>query len=74
MLYLHLCSFLFLLLLPLTIVKTIGWWAVLATALNVLMLLGIQGISEAMEEPFGKDDDDLKLRSASAGPVGRRPR
>ena len=50
-----------LLLLPLTIVKTIGWWAVLATALNVLMLLGIQGISEAMEEPFGKDDDDLKL-------------
>ena len=60
-LYLHLCSFLFLLLLPLTIVKTIGWWAVLATALNVLMLLGIQGISEAMEEPFGKDDDDLKL-------------
>ena len=60
-LYLQVCSFSFCLLFPLTIVSSIGWWSVFATTLNVLMLLGIQGISEAMEEPFGRDDDDLKL-------------
>jgi len=60
-LYLHVCTIVFCMLLPFTLVATLGWWTIMASALNLSMLLGIQGISEAMEEPFGMDDDDLKL-------------
>ena len=63
LLYLHLCTFFYCSLLPFTVVDELGWWTPLCTLLNTTMLLGIQGISEAMEEPFGLDEDDLKLDS-----------
>ncbi|MFT5336723.1 MAG: putative membrane protein [Sphingobacteriales bacterium] len=38
-----------------------GWWTLLATFIIGYALIGIEIISEAIEEPFGRDANDLPL-------------
>lgn len=47
--------------LPFAMVKEIGWWAVLLTALIAFTLYGIEGIGQQLEDPFGYDKNDIKM-------------
>jgi putative membrane protein len=47
--------------LPLSLVDTLEWYAVLLTAIVAFTLLGIDGIGSEIEQPFGEDANDLPL-------------
>jgi len=48
---------------PWTLALEMGWWSVPVLMLGFSFLLGIELTAEAVEEPFGKDGDDLPLES-----------
>lgn len=52
---------LYLLTTPWLAVDQLGWWSVPAMALLAYFLLGIELTAEDVEEPFGRDGDDLAL-------------
>jgi len=51
----------YLLTLPLQIIKTCGWTSVAIVGLVAFIFLGIEAISSEIENPFGMDDNDLEL-------------
>lgn len=51
--------------LPFGLVSITGWLTPLVTALVAYAFLGIDAIGEEIEEPFGKDDNDLPLEAIS---------
>ncbi|KAL5031904.1 hypothetical protein BDV3_001227 [Batrachochytrium dendrobatidis] len=53
--------FLYLLSLPFQLVSTMGWSTVVAVAAASFTLLGIEAIGGEIENPFGYDNNDLKL-------------
>ncbi|ORX38746.1 UPF0187-domain-containing protein, partial [Piromyces finnis] len=52
---------LYLLTLPLQIIRNCGWASVLIVILTSFTFFGIEAISSEIENPFGGDDNDLKL-------------
>ena len=38
-----------------------GWWAIPITTLVVFTLYGIDGIASELEDPFGRDRNDIPL-------------
>ena len=46
---------------PWLVVDEIGWWAIPAIGLLAYFMLGIELTAEDVEEPFGRDGDDLAL-------------
>ncbi len=51
----------YVLLVPLLLVETYGYFAILATTLTAYALIGIEMIGDEIEEPFGLDCNDLPL-------------
>jgi len=47
--------------LPLQIIPTCGWASVIIVMLTAFTFFGIEGISSEIENPFGSDENDLKL-------------
>lgn len=52
---------LYCLMLPFTLISDYGYWSVLVIMVIFFVLVGIEVISEEIEEPFGKDDNDLPI-------------
>ena len=52
---------LYLLSTPWLVVDVLGWWAVPSVSLLAYFLLGVELTAEDVEDPFGKDGDDLAL-------------
>jgi len=48
---------------PWMVFEEIGWWGLPAIALLTYFLLGIEFTAEDVEEPFGRDTDDLALNT-----------
>jgi putative membrane protein len=46
---------------PWLIAEQLMWWTVAVTALLAYFLLGVEATAEDIEEPFGRDGDDLDL-------------
>jgi ion channel-forming bestrophin family protein len=46
---------------PWLVADHLGWWAVPVVALFAYFLLGVELTAEDVEEPFGRDGDDLSL-------------
>ncbi|MFO0851106.1 MAG: bestrophin family ion channel [Gemmataceae bacterium] len=63
---------LYLLSTPWLIADQLGWATVPVMTLMTYFLLGIELTAEEVEEPFGRDGDDLAL-AGTATPSGRRP-
>jgi len=57
------CVFLVLATLPWGIVDAFQWWTVPLTGITSYFMLGLETVAEHVEEPFGRDDDDLDLES-----------
>ncbi|TFK72512.1 UPF0187-domain-containing protein [Pluteus cervinus] len=55
------CVSLYLFALPLTLVNELGWGAVPLVTVVAFTFMGIEGIAEEIEMPFGTDDRDLPL-------------
>jgi putative membrane protein len=55
------CVFLYLLTFPWGIVNHFGWWTVPISTIAAYFMLGLETVSEHVEEPFGYDTDDLDL-------------
>ena len=55
------CVVLFLLTLPWGLVDAFQWWTVPLTAITAYFMLGLEIVAEHVEEPFGRDEDDLAL-------------
>ncbi|OUM64420.1 hypothetical protein PIROE2DRAFT_32550, partial [Piromyces sp. E2] len=53
--------FIYLLTLPLQIIPTCGWASLFIVMLTSFTFLGIEAISSEVENPFGRDENDLKL-------------
>ncbi len=51
----------YLLTLPLSLVQTFGWWTVVAVTMLAYFMIGIEMIAENIEDPFGHDEDDIRL-------------
>jgi len=51
----------YLLTLPLQIIRTCGWASVVIVLLTSFTFFGIEAISSEIENPFGSDNNDLKL-------------
>jgi putative membrane protein len=51
----------YLLALPWGLVPTFSWWTVPAVAMLGYFMVGVEMIAEAIEDPFGTDEDDLSL-------------
>jgi putative membrane protein len=51
----------YLLTLPLSLVQSFGWWTVVAVTMLAYFMIGIEMIAENIEDPFGKDEDDIRL-------------
>ncbi|HSI04762.1 MAG: bestrophin family protein [Myxococcota bacterium] len=49
--------------LPFVLVKPMHFWSVVASALIAFVLFGIEEIGVEIEDPFGKDSNDLPLES-----------
>ncbi|CAG8514524.1 7093_t:CDS:2 [Dentiscutata erythropus] len=54
-------TWLFCLSLPFQLVQDNGWITILITFFVALVLLGVEAIANEIENPFGKDDNDLDL-------------
>ncbi|KAI4132898.1 MAG: hypothetical protein LQ347_002389 [Umbilicaria vellea] len=46
--------------LPFAMVDEMGWWAVPIVTLVIFTLYGIEGIGSQLEDPFGRDKNDIK--------------
>lgn len=57
------CVILFLATLPWGLVQDFGWWTVPLSAIAAYFMLGMEIVAEHVEEPFGRDEDDLDLDS-----------
>ncbi|KAJ7343674.1 Bestrophin, RFP-TM, chloride channel-domain-containing protein [Mycena albidolilacea] len=55
------CVTLYLFALPLTLVKELGWGAVPLVTVVAFTFMGIEGIADEIEMPFGSDPGDLPL-------------
>jgi len=55
------CVTLYLFALPMTLVHDMGWAAVPVTTAVAFTFMGIEGIADEIEMPFGNDDRDLPL-------------
>lgn len=47
--------------LPFALVETMGWLAVPLVTLVMFALYGIDGIGNQLEDPFGRDRNDIKM-------------
>jgi putative membrane protein len=52
---------LYLLSTPWLVADALGWWSVPTVALFAYFLLGVEVTAEYVEDPFGRDGDDLAL-------------
>ncbi len=52
---------LYCLMLPFTLINDLGYWSILVVMLIFFVLVGIEVIGEEIEDPFGKDDNDLPI-------------
>lgn len=59
--YLKRLTLLYCILLPLGLVEQLGWWTPWAIALVSFVLLGVEEIGNAIEDPFGYGFNNLKL-------------
>ena len=57
----------YLLTLPWALVEGMGHWAVVITFFVAYFMIVLEAIAESIEEPFGTDEDDLKLDELCAG-------
>ncbi|KAF9264875.1 hypothetical protein L218DRAFT_998351 [Marasmius fiardii PR-910] len=55
------CVTLYLFALPLTLVNTLGWMTIPIVSVVAFTLVGIEGIADEIEMPFGNDAGDLPL-------------
>lgn len=55
------CIFVYLLTFPWGVVDHAGWWTVPLSMLAAYFMLGLETVSEHVEQPFGYDADDLDL-------------
>jgi len=55
------CVTLYLFALPLTLVNDLGWGAIPIVTVVAFTFMGIEGIAEEIENPFGSDERDLPL-------------
>jgi putative membrane protein len=55
------CVMLLLLTFPWGISNDFGWWTVPLTMLTAYFMVGLETVAEHVEEPFGRDEDDLDL-------------
>ena len=60
------CVTLYLFSLPFTLVKDLGWGMVPLVTVVAFTLMGIEGIADEIEMPFGLDKSDLPLGMATA--------
>jgi putative membrane protein len=51
----------YLITIPWGLMHTFGWWTVPAVAMIGYFMAGVEAIAEQIEDPFGVDQDDLKL-------------
>jgi putative membrane protein len=51
----------FLVTLPWGIAHDFGWWTLPFTAITAYFMIGMETVAEHVEEPFGRDEDDLDL-------------
>ncbi len=63
MVHLRRALILFLMTMPLAIVKDFGWVTIPATLLISYVMLGVEEIGVEIEDPFGTDENDLPLKS-----------
>lgn len=47
-------------LLPFAMVDEMGWWAVPIVTLVIFTLCGIEGIGSQLNDPFGREKNDIK--------------
>lgn len=57
--------FFYIMSLPLTLVFTLGYWCIPVVAFIFYVLASLELIAEEIEEPFGKDDNDLPMETMS---------
>ncbi|KAF8448017.1 Bestrophin, RFP-TM, chloride channel-domain-containing protein [Boletus edulis BED1] len=55
------CVTLYLFALPLTLLNDLGWWTIPIVTVVAFTLMGIEGIADAIEMPFGYNPHDLPL-------------
>lgn len=55
------CVVLYMLTLPWAISNTFGWWTVPVATIIAYFMIGLETVAEHVEEPFGRDEDDLDL-------------
>jgi putative membrane protein len=55
------CVTLYLFALPLTLVRELGWGAIPLVTVVAFTFMGIEGIADEIEMPFGSDPGDLPL-------------
>lgn len=55
------CIWVYLITFPWGIVDHAGWWTVPLSALAAYFMIGLETVSEHVEQPFGYDTDDLDL-------------
>jgi len=55
------CVTLYLFALPMTLVHELGWATVPVITLVAFTFMGIEGIADEIEQPFGNDERDLPL-------------
>lgn len=55
------CVMLLLLTFPWGISNDFGWWTIPLTMLTAYFMVGLETVAEHVEEPFGRDEDDLDL-------------
>lgn len=60
------CVFLFLITFPWGIVRDFMWWTIPLTAITAYFMIGLETVAEHVEEPFGRDIDDLDLEGLCA--------
>jgi ion channel-forming bestrophin family protein len=60
-LLLHRTAYIFCLSLPFALAGTLGWWAVLPSALVAYTFFGLDALGDQLEDPFGHDVNDLPL-------------
>jgi putative membrane protein len=56
----------YLLTLPWGLMRSFGWWTVPAVAMLSYFMIGVEMIAEQIEDPFGVDEDDLRLDDVCA--------
>jgi putative membrane protein len=53
--------------LPFALEETFGWGTILATFVVAYLFMGIEEIGVEIEDPFGRDDNDLPLDQICLG-------